>query len=121
MSATGLSADIGEYRSRLSEQSDEQIDAWSAELMRDMSIRTGVLSVLVEFRHATGLSDSGIERVFAAGGGPPAVVGKTADGQLMVPAIALRYLVPGLHREMTDARGLLIEYLALNYDEIVYI
>jgi hypothetical protein len=121
VSATGLSADVGEYRRRLSEQSDDQIDRWAAELMRDMSIRLGVLSVLAEFRHASGLSDQGLERVFAAGGGPPAVVGKTADGQLMVPAISLHYLVAGTRRELKDARDRLIEYLASSFDELVYI
>ena len=33
MAGTGLSADPAEYRTRLDEQSDEQIDAWAAELM----------------------------------------------------------------------------------------
>jgi hypothetical protein len=121
VSATGLSADVDEYRRRLSEQSDEQIDSWAGELMRDMSIRRGVLPVLAEFRHATGLQDQGLERVFAAGGGPPATVGRTADGQVMVPAIALRHLVAGLRREVKNARALLIDYLALNFEEIVYI
>jgi hypothetical protein len=121
VSATGLSADVDEYRRRLSEQSDDQIDSWAAELMRDMSIRKGVLPVLAEFRHATGLADQGIERVYAAGGGSPATVGRTADGFLMVPAIGLRHLVPGLRREVKDARGRLLEYLVLNFEEIVYI
>src|SRR3954470_9003747 len=94
VSATGLSASVDEYRSRLAEQSDEQIDGWSMELMRDMSIRRGVLPVLEELRHATGLSDSGLERVYTAGGGAPATVGRTADGKLMVPAISLRHFVP---------------------------
>lgn len=121
MSATGLSADVDEYRSRLSEQSDDQIDSWAAELMRDMSIRRGVLTVLAEFRHATGLGDPAIERVYAAGGGPPATVGRTADGQLMVPAITLRHLVPGLRHEVKDARKRLIDYLVESFEEIVYI
>ena len=52
MGATGLSADPKEYRSRLDEQSDEQIDAWAAELMRDVSIRRGVRKVVRDFaRH----------------------------------------------------------------------
>jgi len=34
VSATGLSQDVDEYRRRLSEQPDEQIDAWAGELMR---------------------------------------------------------------------------------------
>ena len=42
MAATGLSADPEEYRRRLAEQSDEQIDAWAAELMRDVAKRRGI-------------------------------------------------------------------------------
>ncbi len=121
MSATGLSADPREYRSRLDEQSDEQIDAWAAELMRDMSIQRGVLSVLAEFRRAAGLDEAGLQRVFSAGGGAWATVGRTADGKLMVPAISLRYLVPGIRHEAPDARERLVAYLVANFDELVYI
>ena len=121
MSATGLSSDAKEYRTRLESQSDDQLDAWSAELMRDMSIRLGVLPVLDEFRHSTGLDDAGVERAFAAGGGPSAVVGRTADGKMMIPAIALHYLVDGLRHESPDARERLIAYLVANFEEFVYI
>ncbi len=121
MTATGLSADPKEYRTRLEEQSDEQIDSWSVELMRDMSIRKGVLPVLEEFGHACRLDDTGILRVFSVGGGAPATAGRTADGRLMVPAISLRYLVPGLRAETPDARDRLIEYLVASFDELVYI
>lgn len=121
MTATGLSADPTEYRARLDEQSDEQIDAWAVELMRDISIRKGVLPVLQELGHACGLDDTSILRAFSAGGGAPATAGRTADGRLMVPAIALRYLVPGLRSEMPDARARLIEYLVASFDELVYI
>ncbi len=121
MSATGLSADPKEYRARLDEQSDEQIDSWAVELMRDMSIRTGVLTVLQEFGHACRLDDTGIQRVFSVGGGAPATVGRTADGKLMVPAISLRYLVPGLRSETPDARARLIDFLVASFDELVYI
>ncbi|MEZ4598009.1 MAG: hypothetical protein R3C32_15075, partial [Chloroflexota bacterium] len=89
MTATGLSADPSEYRTRLDEQSDEQIDAWAVELLRDISVRKGVLPVLEEFRHACRLDDTGIERAFSAGGGAPATVGRTTDGRLMVPAVSL--------------------------------
>lgn len=121
MTATGLSADPREYRARLDEQSDEQIDAWAVELMRDISVRKGVLPVLGEFGHACRLDDTGILRVFSAGGGAPATAGRTADGKLMVPAVSLRYLVPGLRAEVPDARGRLIEYLVASFDELVYI
>jgi hypothetical protein len=50
VTTTGLSADPAEYRQRLAEQTDEQLDAWAAELMRDMSIRVGVRKVLAELR-----------------------------------------------------------------------
>ena len=121
MSATGLSADPAEYQRRLQEQSEEQIDAWATELMRDMSIRQGVLPVLAEFRHATHLDDAALRRLFTAGGGAPATIGHTADGQLMVPAISLRHLVPGLRRSLPDARDRLIAYLVGSFEELVYI
>ena len=121
MSATGLSADPAEYQRRLQEQSDEQIDAWATELLRDMSIRQGVLPVLGEFRHATHLDDAAIRRIFTAGGGAPATIGQTADGQLMLTAVSLRYLVPGLRRSLPDARDRLIGYLVAAFEELVYI
>jgi hypothetical protein len=120
VASTGLSADPTEYRARLAEQSDEQIDAWVAELMRDVAIRRGVVKVVADFRRASGLDESGFERVFASGGGPPAVIGRDAQGRLMVPAITLFALVPGLHAQLPDARDRLIAYLLGNFDEIVY-
>jgi hypothetical protein len=121
VSEAGLSASPDQYRARLEQQSDEQIDTWAAELMRDMSIRRGVIPVLDEFRHAARLDDHGIERVFSAGGGAPATVGRTSDGRLMVPAISLRFMVPGLRREAPDARDRLIAYLVGSFEELVYI
>jgi len=118
---TGLSADPQEYRDRLSEQSDEQIDAWAAELMRDVAIRRGVLRVVADFRRAAGLDEREFERVFAAGGGPPAVVGRDGEGRLMVPAIALHALVPGIRSQVTDGRDRLIAYLVENFHELVYV
>lgn len=121
MSATGLSADPAEYRQRLEEQPDEAIDAWSAELMRDISISIGVIKVLDTFRRSTGLNERELERVFAAGGGAPATVGRTADGRLMVPAISLHHLVSGVRVELPDARARLVTYLADNFHEIVFL
>jgi hypothetical protein len=117
----GLSPDRGEYRKRLDEQSDEQIDAWASELMRDVAIRRGVLKVIADFRRATGIDERQFERVFAAGGGPPAVVGRDAGGRLIVPAITLFALVPGIRAQRKDGRARLIEYLVLNFDELVYV
>ncbi|HEY8437313.1 MAG TPA: hypothetical protein VIK65_01760 [Candidatus Limnocylindrales bacterium] len=121
MATTGLSADPKEYRDRLAEQSDEQIDAWTAELMRDVAIRRGVRKVVADFRSAARLDEAGFERVFASGGGPPAVVGRDADGNVMVPAISLFALVPGIRSQVGDARDRLIEYLVANFNELVYV
>ena len=46
MGATGLAANPKEYRARLKEQDDAQLDSWAAELMRDIARRRGVLRVL---------------------------------------------------------------------------
>lgn len=121
MATTGLSGDPIEYRARLVDQSDEQIDAWAAELMRDVAIRRGVVKVVEDFRRTTGLDERGFERVFASGGGPPAVVGRDAAGRLMVPAITLHALVPGIRSQVKDGRDRLIAYLVENFGEIVYV
>lgn len=121
MAETGLSADPKEYRRRLGEQSDDQIDAWASELMRDVAIRRGVLKVIDDVRRTASISDLEFEHVFASGGGPPAVVGRDGKGQLMVPAITLWALVPGIRASVADGRGSLIEYLVANFDELVYV
>lgn len=121
MGATGLSADPKEYRRRLADQADDQIDAWASELMRDVAIRRGVIRVVDDFRSAAGLDERGFERVFASGGGPPAVIGRDRAGHLMVPAITLFALVPGIRSEVRDARDRLIAYLVANFEELVYV
>ena len=121
MAATGLSADPKEYRQRLAEQSDEQIDAWASELMRDVAKRRGVIRVLTDLRKAAKLSEADIERVFASGDGPLASVGRDAQGRQMVPAVALYSLVPGIRAQAKDGRQRLIDYLVENFDELVYV
>ena len=121
MADSGLSADPREYRNRLADQSDEQIDAWASELMRDVAIRRGVVRVIEDFRAAASLGEREFERVFASGGGPPAVVGRDREGRLMVPAITLFALAPGIRSQVADGRGRLIEYLVKNFDELVYV
>lgn len=121
MAGTGLSADPKEYRTRLTEQSDEQIDAWAAELMRDVALRRGVVRVVEDFSRTASLDEREFERVFASGGGPPAVVGRDAAGRLMVPAITLYALVPGIRAQVRDGRERLIAYLVANFAEIVYV
>jgi hypothetical protein len=119
--ATGLASNPDEYRARLQEQSDDQLDAWAAELMRDVVIRRGIVKVVEDFRHAARLDDGGFERVFAAGGGPPAALGRDRDGHLIVPAITLWALVPGIRSQTTDGRDRLIEYLVENFEDLVYV
>ena len=121
MSATGLASTAAEYRARLGGQSDEQIDSWARELMRDLSIRMGVRDVIRDILRAARLDEAGFERVFAAGGGAPATLGHTATGEVMLPAIALRCIVDGLRRELPDARERLIEYLVGNFDEMTFV
>lgn len=121
MATTGLSVNPKVYRERLAEQSDEQIDAWAAELMRDIAIRRGVLTVIADFRRAAGLDERQFERVFASGGGPPAVIGRDAEGRLLVPAITLYTLVAGVRSQLKDGRDRLIEYLVVNFPELVYV
>ena len=121
MGATGLSTDPSEYRARLAEQSDAQVDAWAAEMMRDVAIRRGVVRVVEDFCRAAKLNEHEFERVFASGGGPPATVGHDAQGRLMVPAAALWALVPGVRSQTSDGRDRLIEYLVASFAEIVYV
>ncbi len=102
MGATGLAADPAEYRTRLGEQDDAQIDAWAAEAMRDIAIRRGVLRVLADFRTAARIDDRSLERVYAAGGGPPATLGRDAQGRVMIPAISPP--LPGRRDPPRDAR-----------------
>lgn len=121
MAATGLSADPKEYRARLAEQSDDQIDLWAQEMMRDVAKRRGVIRVLDDLRRAARLSERDIEHVFAAGDGPPAVIGRDAQGRQMMPAVTLFALVPGIRATTEDGRDRLIDYLVENFHELVYV
>jgi hypothetical protein len=118
---SGLASTPTEYRERLRQQTDQQLDAWVAELLRDVAKRRGLASVIVEFRKTAHLDDKGFRRVFARGGGAPQTVGIDAAGHLMVPTISLHFLVPGLRAEVPDARDRLIAYLVGSFDEIVYV
>jgi hypothetical protein len=121
MSGTGLSADPKEYRARLDEQPDEQIDRWVSELMRDVVKRRGIVKVVADFRSATRLSEPEFERAFAFGGGAPRTLGRDASGRLIVPTISLWAIVSGVRGLVPDSRGRLIEYLVANFEELVYV
>lgn len=118
---TGLAPDPQEYRRRLVEQSDEQIDAWAQELMRDLSIRRGVGYVVTGFMAAARLDEADLERVFTAGGGPIATLGWTAAGEPMVPAVQLFFLVRGMREAAPGARERLIDYLVSGFHELAFI
>lgn len=120
MGATGLATTPADYRVRLLEQPDDQLDAWAAEAMRDISIRRGVLAVLHDLRAASGLADRELGKVFAAGGGPPSVVGRDGAGRLLVPAATLHCFVNGLRAIVPGAREKLVDYLVENFEELVY-
>jgi hypothetical protein len=121
MSGTGLSADPKEYRKRLGEQPDDQIDRWVSELMRDVVIRRGIVKVVADFRSAAKLSEAEFERAFAFGGGAPRTLGRDRAGNVIVPTISLWTLVPGVRGLVKDSRGRLIDYLVANFDELVYV
>jgi hypothetical protein len=119
--ATGLATNKTEYRRRLGEQSDDQLDAWAKELMRDVAKRVGVVRVIEDVRKTAGLDEAGFRRVFARGGGAPATVGLDAAGRLMAPTISLHCVVTGMRADLSDSRARLIDYLVANFEEIVYI
>jgi hypothetical protein len=121
MSGTGLSANPKEYRARLADQADTQIDAWVSELMRDVVIRRGIVKVVSDFRAAARLSEAEFERVFAFGGGAPRTLGRDVKGNVIVPTVSLWTLVPGTRALVPDSRGRLIEYLVANFHELVYV
>jgi hypothetical protein len=118
--ATGLAANPTEYRDRLREQADDQLDAWAAELMRDVAARRGVARVVAEIQKTARLDEAAFRRVFARGGGAPQTIGRIGEA-LVVPAISLHCLVTGMRVELADARDRLIAYLVANFDEIVYV
>ena len=121
MASSGLSADPKEYRRRLGDQPDDQLDRWVAELMRDVVKRRGIVKVVADFRKSARLSEPEFERVFASGGGAPSTVGRDAKGNLVVPTISLFALVPGARAQVRDSRARLIDYLVANFDELVYV
>jgi hypothetical protein len=118
---SGLSTDAKEYRARLAEQSDAQLDTWAAEMMRDVAKRRGVIQVVEAFRTSARLTEREFEHVFASGGGASATVGRDAAGRLIVPTISLHALVSGLRARSSDGRQRLIDYLVANFDELVYV
>jgi hypothetical protein len=121
VAATGLSGNPTEYRERLNQQEDGQLDAWASELLRDAARRRGMIAVLAELQKVARLDEAALRRVFARGGGAPATIGKDADGHLLVPTISLHCIVSGMRADLPDARARIVDYLVAGFREIVYI
>ena len=49
------------------------------------------------------------------------MIGRDREGRLLVPAITLYALVPGIRSETPDGRARLIEYLVENFEDLVYV
>ena len=111
MTATGLSATPQEYRERLEDQSDQQIDAWAAELMRDISIRLGVREVLHGLAAPWAPTTPASSASTRLAAGRSRLSARPTSGEMMVPAISLYYFVCGARSQMPDARDRLINYL----------
>jgi hypothetical protein len=86
--------------------------------MRDVAIRRGVVRVVEDFRTATGL-DERIRTGVRFWWGPR--WWQRRRGRLIVPAITLWALVPGIRARSPTTGRRLVEYLVANFDELVYV
>ena len=122
MVATGLSESPQAYRAKLLEQSDSQIDAWATGSLRDMAKRKGIVAVIREFSHSAHLDEEGLAGAYTLGGGPAATMGRDAEGRLLLPAVSLWCLVPGLRTvDPKGSRERLVAFLVATFEEVVYI
>ena len=49
------------------------------------------------------------------------MIGRDRQGRLIVPAITLFALVPGIRSQFVDGRDRLVDYLVANFGELVYV
>ena len=70
------------YRAMVTKQSDQQVDAWAADLFIDFAKRRGVGTAIAAFCAAAKLDTRGFQRAFLVGGGPDHVVGIDTNGEL---------------------------------------
>lgn len=110
----------GPYREMVSAQSDDQIDAWAADLFKDFALRRGVGNAIASFCAAAGLDARGFQRAFLVGGGPDHVIGIDTAGQLTAPIFELPRAVGGLRRIDPDARARLVDFLVGNREVMSY-
>lgn len=103
--------DEGSYRAMVSEQNDQQVDTWAADLFIDFAKRMGVGTAIAAFCEAAGLDARGFQRAFLVGGGPDHVVGIDTAGQLAAPIFELPRAVAGLRKIDPQARERLVNFL----------
>ncbi len=108
------------YREMVSAQSDEQIDAWAADLFIDFAKRHGVGTAIATFCRVGGLDARGFQRAFLVGGGPDHVVAIDTAGALSAPIFELPKAVRGLRRIDPGARGRLVDFLVANREVMSY-
>jgi hypothetical protein len=113
--------DEGDYREMVSAQSDEQIDAWAADLFMDYAKRIGVGRAIASFCRAANLDPAGFQRAFLVGGGPDHVVGIDTAGDLAAPIFELPKVIAGLRRIDPKARDRLIEFLVGEREVMSYV
>jgi hypothetical protein len=95
----------------VSEQSDQQVDTWAADLFIDFAKRMGVGTAIAAFCEAASLDARGFQRAFLVGGGPDHVVGIDTAGQLAAPIFELPRAVAGLRKIDPRARERLVNFL----------
>ena len=106
-----------EYRTMVSEQSDQQIDHWAGDLFIDFAKRKGVGTAIAAFCAVCGLDARGFQRAFLVGGGPDHVVGA---GELAAPIFELPRAVAGLRRIDPLARAKLVDFLVTEREVMSY-
>ena len=109
------------YREMVEAQSDDQVDAWAADLFIDFAKRIGVGAAIRAFCEATGLDERGFQRAFLVGGGPDHVVGIDTAGSLAAPIFELPRAIAGLRRIDPDARTKLNEFLVRHREVMSYV
>lgn len=112
--------DEKDYRSMVSEQSDEQVDTWAADLFIDFAKRMGVGTAIASFCTVAGLDARAFQRAFLVGGGPDHVIGIDTGGQLAAPIFELPRAIAGLRTTDPGARAKLVSFLVGNREVMSY-
>ncbi|MGH2428732.1 MAG: hypothetical protein ACRDGV_07600 [Candidatus Limnocylindria bacterium] len=112
--------DEKDYREMVTAQSDDQVDAWAADLFIDFAKRMGVGTAIDAFSRAAGIDATGFQRAFLVGGGPDHVVGIDTAGSLAAPIFELPRAVQGLRRIDPDARAKLVDFLVSQREVMSY-